>query len=58
MIKKFEQFALNEARGQFGDLDRNFIDEYLTATANNSLYIVKNYLDIIYNFVIFVLEIK
>ena len=28
MIKKFEQFALNEARGQFGDLDRNFIDEY------------------------------
>ena len=30
----------------------------LTATANNSLYIVKNYLDIIYNFVIFVLEIK
>lgn len=28
MIKKFKQFALNKARGQFGDMDRNFIDEY------------------------------
>lgn len=29
MIKTFEQFSLNEAQGQFGDLDRNFFDEYI-----------------------------
>ena len=29
MIKKFEQFALNEAQGQFDNLDRHFNDEYI-----------------------------
>lgn len=29
MIKKFEQFALNEAQSQFGNLDRNFFGEYI-----------------------------
>jgi hypothetical protein len=29
MIKTFEEFTLNEAQGQFGDLDKNFYDKYI-----------------------------
>ena len=29
MIKTFEQFALNEAQSQFGNLDRDFFGEYI-----------------------------